>query len=185
MERDASYDLYDFSHVNDENATIGSKQYVERFNALSTDTYDDVSVTLGGKFNNSMAGNRSQGIFIKFEDGKYMFLRFSWWDNRYKIEYMQGGGDTWNLPVVQDWNWDDIHLFDETQTNTWTSNQEMRLQLVRSGNTLKVYLDGVCVRTNELNAEYADDKVQVGFFAWDAAEDASWNFEISETLPEA
>lgn len=185
VERDASYDLYDFSHVNDENATIGSKQYVERFNALSTDTYDDVSVTLGGKFNNSMAGNRSQGIFIKFEDGKYMFLRFSWWDNRYKIEYMQGGGDTWNLPVVQDWNWDDIHLFDETQTNTWTSNQEMRLQLVRSGNTLKVYLDGVCVRTNELNAEYADDKVQVGFFAWDAAEDASWNFEISETLPEA
>ena len=185
VERDGSYDLYDFSHVNDENATIGSKQYVERFNVLSTDTYDNVSVTLGGKFNNSTAGNRSQGIFIKFEDGKYMFLRFSWWDNRYKIEYMQEGGDTWELPVVQGWKWDDIHLFDETQTNKWTSNEEMELQLVRSGNTLKVYLEGVCVRTNELNEEYADDKVQVGFFAWDAAEDASWNFEISEELPEA
>lgn len=186
VERDGSYDLYDFSHVNDENATIGSKQYVERFNALSTDTYNDVSVTLGGKFNNSMAGNRSQGIFIKFADGKYMFLRFSWWDDQYKIEYMQGGGDTWNLPVVQDWKWDNVHMFNETETQKWTSNQEMQLQLVRSGNTLKVYLDGECVRTNTLNEEYDDDKVQVGFFAWDAAEDgATWNFEISETLPEA
>ena len=180
-----SYDRYDFSHVEGDNSTIAVNDAVERFNVLSTDTYGNVSVTLGGKFNNSTAGNRSQGIFIKFEDGKYMFLRFSWWDNRYKIEYMQEGGDTWELPVVQDWKWDDIHLFDETQTNKWTSNEEMELQLVRSGNTLKVYLEGVCVRTNELNEEYADDKVQVGFFAWDAAEDASWNFEISEELPEA
>ena len=61
----------------------------------------------------------------------------------------------------------------------------MELQLVRSGNTLKVYLEGVCVRTNELNEEYADDKVQVGFFAGDVVEGATWNFEISETLPEA
>ena len=180
------YERYDFSHVNDENATIGSNDIIEKFNALSTGTYDNVAVTLGGKFNNSTAGNRSQGIFIKFEDGKYMFLRFSWWDNRYKIEYMQEGGDTWELPVVPENNrWDDIHMFDETQTNKWTSNEEMELQLVRSGNTLKVYLEGVCVRTNELNERYADDKVQVGFFAWDVVEGATWNFEISETLPEA
>ena len=185
VERGGSYDLYDFSHTDDENASIGVNNYVERFNALSTDKYDDVSVTLGGKFNNSMAGNRSQGIFIKFEDGKYMFLRFSWWDNQYKIEYMQGGNDTWNLPVLQDWSWDDVIKFNDEQTQKWTSNQEMKLQLVRSGNTLNVYLDGALVRTNELNAEYADDKVQVGFFAWDVAEDASWNFEISETLPKA
>ena len=180
------YELYDFSHVNDENATIGSNYSDGKFNALSTATYDDVCVTLGGKFNNSTAGNRSQGIFIKFEDGKYMFLRFSWWDNRYKIEYMQEGGDTWWLPVVPENNkWDDIHMFDESQTNKWTSGQEMELQLVRSGNTLKVYLEGVCVRTDTLNERYTDDKVQVGFFAWDVVKGASWNFEISETLPEA
>ncbi len=178
-----SYDRYDFSHVEGDNSTIAVNDAVERFNVLSTDTYDNVSVTLGGKFNNSTAGNRSQGIFIKFEDGKYMFLRFDFFNGSYKIAWM--GGDTWNLPLVQDWVWDDIHLMDETQTQKWTSGQEMKLQLVREGKTLKVYLDGVLYRTNELNEEYADDKVQVGFFAWDAAEDASWNFEISEELPEA
>lgn len=178
-----SYDRYDFSHVEGDNSTIAVNDAVERFNVLSTDTYDNVSVTLGGKFNNSTAGNRSQGIFIKFEDGKYMFLRFDFFNGSYKIAWM--GGDTWNLPLVQDWGWDDIHLMDETQTQRWTSGQEMKLQLVREGRTLKVYLDGVLYRTNELNEEYADDKVQVGFFAWDAAEDASWNFEISEELPEA
>lgn len=178
-----SYDRYDFSHVEGDNSTIAVNDAVERFNVLSTDTYDNVSVTLGGKFNNSTAGNRSQGIFIKFEDGKYMFLRFDFFNGSYKIAWM--GGDTWNLPLVQDWGWDDIHLMDETQTQKWTSGQEMKLQLVREGKTLKVYLDGVLYRTNELNEEYADDKVQVGFFAWDAAEDASWNFEISEELPEA
>lgn len=178
-----SYDRYDFSHVEGDNSTIAVNDAVERFNVLSTDTYDNVSVTLGGKFDNSTYSSKSQGIFIKFEDGKYMFLRFDFFNGSYKIAWM--GGDTWDLPRVQDWGWDDIHLMDEAQTQKWTSNQEMKLQLVREGKTLKVYLDGVLYRTNELNEEYADDKVQVGFFAWDAAEDASWNFEISEELPEA
>ncbi len=178
-----SYDRYDFSHVEGDNPTIAVNDAVERFNVLSTDTYGNVSVTLGGKFNNSTYSSKSQGIFIKFEDGKYMFLRFDFFNGSYKIAWM--GGDTWDLPRVQDWGWDDIHLMDETQTQRWTSGQEMKLQLVREGRTLKVYLDGVLYRTNELNEEYADDKVQVGFFAWDAAEDASWNFEISEELPEA
>ncbi len=178
-----SYDRYDFSHVEGDNPTIAVNDAVERFNVLSTDTYGNVSVTLGGKFNNSTYSSKSQGIFIKFEDGKYMFLRFDFFNGSYKIAWM--GGDTWDLPRVQDWGWDDIHLMDETQTQKWTSGQEMKLQLVREGKTLKVYLDGVLYRTNELNEEYADDKVQVGFFAWDAAEDASWNFEISEELPEA
>ena len=177
-----SFDRYDFSHAEDANASIGVNDYVERFNALSTDKYDDVSVTLGGKFNNSTYESRSQGIFIKFEDGKYMFLRFDFFNGSYKIAWM--GGDTWDLPRVQHWGWDDIHLMDEIETQKWTSNQEMKLQLVRSGKTLKVYLDGVLYRTNELNDEYADDKVQVGFFAWDTAKDASWNFEISEELPQ-
>ncbi len=178
-----SYDRYDFSHVEGDNPTIAVNDAVERFNVLSTDTYDNVSVTLGGKFDNSTYSSKSQGIFIKFEDGKYMFLRFDFFNGSYKIAWM--GGDTWDLPRVQDWGWDDIHLMDEAQTQKWTSGQEMKLQLVREGKTLKVYLDGVLYRTNELNEEYADDKVQVGFFAWDAAEDASWNFEISEELPEA
>ncbi len=185
MEREGSYDLYDFSHVGDENATIGSKEYIERFNALSTDKYDNVSVTLVGKFNNSEAGNRSQGIFIRFDDGKYMFLRFSWWADQYKIEFMQGGGDTWDLPVADNRTWDDVHMMTAEQTQKWTSGAEMELKLVREGKTLKVYFEGELVGTRELSEGYDSSKVQVGFFAMDAAENASWKFEISETLPEA
>ena len=79
-------------------------------------------------------------------------------------------------------------LTDE-QMQKYESEEGIKLTLVRRGNMLYAYLDDVYMPgegayagngTRTLSEEYADDKVQVGFWEMSALKDKDWKFNIND-----
>ena len=158
------------------------------FGVITRDFYDDVSVSVWlTKVKDSGDQYPNKGVFIKFEDGKYMILRIH--------DYYQGGSlwlrwdkTIWNLTTVENAEtW--ICELNSEQEKKFNSEEGIKLTLVRRGNMLYAYLDDVYMHgegayagngTRTLSEEYADDKVQVGFWEMSALKDKDWKFNIND-----
>lgn len=177
-------DRYDLSHMNDENPFIHVDDSGD-FGVITLDKYTDVSVSLWVTPNNvnnsgtaSKVGDR-QGLFIKFADGKHVSLSD---DNQYDGLYWN---HPWDQPTVieNDWLW--IDYFSQEAKDSYRTDGGIKLTLVRRGNMLYIFINDTYFApgTKTLPAEYADDEVQVGFWAYKAKANTDWKFDITKNIP--
>ena len=168
---------HDFSKVNDEHAQIGCNK--DTLNVLTKEAFLDISTSITIKEANSTHGWHTQGIWMKFEDGKYLILRAAMFDGRYRLTFTT---DQWD---AKSWLENEInfHYFDEDQQAAMQSEEGIEVQLVRKGGRVCVYLGDKLVYVYDLPAEYATQKAQTGFYDYNSAPNAVWDFEITETLP--
>ena len=145
-------------------------------NVITNDSYEDVSATLRVKASNSTHSAHTQGIWIRFEDGKYMIVNQE--DSR--LWYMDG---LWEFKTVNHAIKDISTELPKEIMQKWEADG-YDLTLVRNGNQLYVTADGALLGVETIPAEYADDKVEIGFFAYDSAKNASWNFDITDEAQE-
>ena len=145
-------------------------------NVITNDSFDDVSASLYVKESNSTHSAHTQGIWIRFEDGKYMIL----YQEDAKLSYMK---ELWDFDTVRD-SWKEVCAeLPETVLQKWQS-EGYELKLLRKDNQLYVIADGHLCDVETLPTEYADDTVEIGFFAYDSAATASWKFSIESDISE-
>ena len=171
---------HDFSHVNDENPTIGNNG--ETLNVISREKYNDVATSLWIKKGNSTHGQDVQGIVLKFSNGSYMFTRCEKMsDGKYKLQWVK---DLWELPIAKA-QWIDYQQpMTETQNTAFESADGLQLTAVRCGNILTVYVNGEKIPGGSvvLDESYASMTVQTGFFDYNSKENATWKFKIESDI---
>ena len=171
---------HDFSHVNDENPTIGNNG--KTLNVISREKYNDVATSLWIKKGNSTNKSDVQGIVLKFSNGSYMFTRCEKMsDGNYKLQWMQ---ELWNLPIAKAQWLDYQQPMTEAQNTAFESADGLQLTVVRSGNILTVYVNGEKIPggTVVLDESYASMTVQAGFFDYDSKANATWKFDIDSDI---
>ncbi len=164
---------HDLSKVNDNTPSLSMSGGT--MNVLTNDFFNNVSASLWAKESNSAHSAHTQGIWIRFEDGKYMIL----YQEDAKLAYMQ---KLWDFETVQNAYAVVCESLPNDVLNKWTSDG-YELRLIRKENRLFVMAEGQLYHTQTLPDEYADDQVQIGFFSYDCAADANWNFEIQSDFP--
>ena len=171
---------HDFSHVNDENPTIGNNG--KTLNVISREKYNDVATSLWIKKGNSTHGQDVQGIVLKFSNGSYMFTRCEKMsDGKYKLQWVK---DLWELPIAKA-QWIDYQQpITETQNTAFESADGLQLTAVRCGNILTVYVNGEKIPGGSvvLDESYASMTVQTGFFDYNSKENATWKFKIESDI---
>ena len=173
---------HDFSHVNDENPTIGNNG--KTLNVISHDSYNDVATSLWIKKGNSTHGQDVQGIVLKFSDGKYMMTRCEkMGDGNYKLQWVASKG-LWDMVTAKDQWLDYQNPLTEAQNTAFESADGLQFTVVRSGNILTVYVNGEKVPggTVVLDESYASMTVQAGFFDFDSKTNATWKFDIQSDI---
>ncbi len=164
---------HDLSKVNDSIPSISMTGGT--MNVLTNNSFSDVSASLWVKESNSTHSAHTQGIWVRFEDGKYMIL----YQEDEKLLYMQ---QLWDFETVQNAYAVVCESLPNDVLNKWTSDG-YELRLIRKENRLFVMAEDHLYHTQILPDEYADDQVQIGFFAYDSAADANWNFKIQSEFP--
>ena len=171
---------HDFSHVNDENPTIGNNG--KTLNVLSREKYNDVATSLWIKKGNSTNPSDVQGIVLKFSNGSYMFTRCEkMGDGNYKLQWVK---ELWNMPIAKAQWLDYQQPMTEAQNTAFASADGLQLTAVRSGNILTVYANGEKIPGGSvvLDESYASMTVQAGFFDYDSKENATWKFKIESDI---
>lgn len=173
---------HDFSHVNDENPTIGNNG--KTLNVLSCEKYNDVATSLWIKKGNSTHGQDVQGIVLKFSDGKYMMTRCEkMGDGNYKLQWV-ASNQIWGMVTAKD-QWIDYQQpMTEAQNTAFESADGLQVTVVRSGNILTVYVNGEKITGGSvvLDESYASMTVQAGFFDYDSKTNATWKFDIRSDI---
>ena len=173
---------HDFSHVNDENPTIGNNG--KTLNVLSRDKYDDVAGSLWMKDGNSTNKQGIQGIVIKFDDGKYMITRCEKMDNgNYKLQWV-ASNKIWDLTTAKDQWLDYQSPLTETQDAALKSEDGLKVTLVRSKNVLNIFVNGEKINNGTviLDEAYSSKKAQIGYFDYDSKANATWKFDIKDDI---
>lgn len=175
-------ELHDLTQVNNDPAfmTIGKDMQEQTpagtLNILSTDSYGDVTAKLWVRKANSLHSAHNQGIWLRFADGKYMILTHE--DE--KLLYMK---DLWHLISINEASHTISTQLPEEILNKWNT-EGYELGLMRKGNSLFVTADGQLYDKFTLPAQYADQTVQAGFFAYDSAGGATWKFSMEGAAQE-
>ena len=173
---------HDFSHVNDENPTIGNNG--KTLNVISHDSYNDVATSLWIKKGNSTHGQDVQGIVLKFSDGKYMMTRCEkMGDGNYKLQWVASKA-LWDMVTAKNQWLDYQNPLTEAQNTAFESADGLQLTVVRSGNILTVYVNGEKIPGGSvvLDESYASMTVQAGFFDFDSKTNATWKFDIRSDI---
>jgi len=180
--------LHDFSHINDANPTIGvdgelndKGEGTKTLNVITTDKYEDVSVTIHAKSANA---GPIQGILMQFEDGKAAMFNMHATEGHAQFRAKE---------------WDKLSIFNPEDNNTWVEMPQntipaaeiakfngdgIDVTLTRKGGTLYSFLDGRFAFSADLPAGYEDDKIQVGLFAFGVKPNAVWSYNITDEVPE-
>lgn len=186
----AGYDteIHDHSKVNEAVTAIGvNGNGHQSLNVISTDAYGDVSASIRAKNAN---GGGIQGIVLKFADGTYAILNVNIGEK--KLQYrpeMWGLKSVWGVKVegTNDDKWieyTDDSVVTDAVISSFNSDNGLEIRLVRKGGELYSFLDGRFIGKVDLPEGRADDRINVGFFSFDAKENAVWNYEITDTIPE-
>lgn len=185
-------ELHDFSKVNEENPSILFKEHTgdKTMNVLTKESYTDVSATLRVNWNNSTHNWHTQGIVLKFEDGSHAIIRYHNGDQQNgNIQY---ANEMWNSKAEKSiFNADDLNQYGEkavhtlfsSETNAIKNGDGLDLTVVVNGGKIYTYFAGNWISTYSIPESTVGKKVQVAYFAYNAANNSVFNYDISETVP--
>lgn len=182
-----------YDRVNEDVPTIGTTS--NTMADKTVDRYDDVAVTL--TLDRKCTTN-AEGLWIFFEDGNFVSVAIG--NKTTKIEWdgvdynswglsgnmtMQATGNRWTM---QDGDGKSIY-YDSTPKEIADKHAAgtLNVTLVRQGVRIYAFVDGVFADVVSVDEKYADDGVQVGFWAKDAVSQtdgsyARWKFAIESDI---
>ena len=180
------WDKHDFTHVNDENAYITYTGASGTLNVLTADSYTNVSATLLINWNNSKYSTHTQGIILRFADGKHLIVRYHNGDQNGNIQYCNAAwapytseNTLFNANAnLNQWGENPVHNLTDDERTAITSGEGIELKVEIKDGALVTSFGGEQVATYTLPEGYADQAVQVGYFTWDTAQNAVIRFSV-------
>lgn len=171
----------DKSHVNDENPYFvvnGTDLY-----QYTVDTYDDVMASMTVK---ASMTNNNPTLALVFDGKKAVMVRIERQDNgsKYKVQWI--GGNNWEESSINS-NWD--FGSGEASYNpisaalkTKYENDGLKLTLVRKGDIVLAYVDGVFAAYQKISG-YGGKTCRVAFAIAGVSGTQTIPFEVSATIP--
>lgn len=186
-------ECHDFSKVNEENPSIIFKEHVgdKTLNVLTKESFTNVSASFRVNWNNSTHNWHTQGIVLKFEDGNHAIIRYhngdqengniqyanSLWDSTPKETSIFAESD------LNQWGENAVHTLLPSETNAIKNGDGLDLTVVVNNGKIYTYFAENWVATYSIPEETVGKKVQVAYFAFNAANNAVFNYKISEAVP--
>ena len=171
--------VIDLAQQNDNKFTPKNSEY---FALRSTDTYGDVELALFVKNLNN--ADRPFGLKMNFvtDDGTTMYAEWDicWNTSKAGIQAAAQDNQETALPFI---NWSAVYWLDDGQKGVEYSKfngDGFWFRLIRTGNRFALYLDDKCVHTAEMDAAYADVKVNLWIKGWKSAADTEYLFRITD-----
>lgn len=180
------WDKHDFTHVNDENAYITYTGASGTLNVLTADSYTNVSATLLINWNNSRHNMHTQGIVLRFADGKHLIVRYHNGDQNGTIQYCNAAWAPYTSENtlfdananLNQWGENPVHDLTDDEKTAITSGEGIELKVEIKDGALVTSFGGEQVATYTLPEGYADQAVQVGYFTWDTPQNAVIRFSV-------
>ena len=187
-------ELHDMTHVNDAEPFISYKDggKDKSFNVATTDSYEDVAVTLDVKRQNSVHGWHFQGLALRFDDGKHLAIHYQGGNHRFQIANNQWNDEPLGLKKADSLfgedvglnEWGEKGIYDIADNDAKLNSEEgVPLTAILKDGKLTVLVNEVCCFTYQLPEEYAEKKAKVLFYAYDAATNAIFSYRITENIP--
>ena len=138
---------------------------------LSNDSFNDFTFEMTLKYDTELANAGStdnhkeqrMGMHIVFANGKEWYVTVVYQGGSYILQYATLGNSLFA-------NWPTRYRLNVGQIEKLQSADGVTLKVVRQGNIAKVYIDGLQVAQETLDAEYANITAQLGMDAWIANE---------------
>jgi len=187
---DAEY--HDLSKVNEENPSIKFKEHEgdKTLNVLTKESYTNVSASLRVNWNNSTHNWHTQGIVLKFEDGNHAIIRYHNGDQvngniQYANELWSAKAETsiFAASDLNEWGEKPVHTLISSETEAIKNGEGLDLTVVVNDGKVYTYFADNWVATYSIPEETVGKKVQVAYFAYNAANNAVFNYKISEAVP--
>lgn len=187
-------ELHDMTHVNDAEPFLSYKDGGEKksFNVATTDSYEDVAVTLDVKRQNSVHGWHLQGLALRFDDGKHLAIHYQGGNHRFQIANSQWNDEPLGLKKADSLfgedvglnEWGEKGIYDIADNDAKLNSEEgVPLTAILKDGKLTVLVNEVCCFTYQLPAGYAEKKAKVLFYAYDPATNAIFSYKITENIP--
>ena len=135
--------------------------------ALTNDSFGDFTFEMTLKYDTEMASvgssadhkEQRMGMRIIFADGKEWYINVLYQDGAYRLQYATLGNSLFE-------GWPTRYRLNVGQIEKLQSADGVKLKVVRQGNVVKIYIDGLQVVQETLSEEYADMTAQLGMDAW-------------------
>ena len=190
---------HDLTHANDADPYILFREHTgdQTLNVITKDSYNGVSASFDVNYNNSTHKWRTQGIILKFSDGKHMVVRYHSGDSANEnggLGNIQFAAEAWNFfPKENCLFGEDVtgtqygekpfYQLSAADTQGIKSEEGVRLTTVVNDGKLTVLFGGKYICEYALPDGYADKTVQVAYFAFNAASNAKFTYEITKSIP--
>ena len=135
---------------------------------LTNDSFDDFTFEMTLKYDTELANigssadhkEQRMGMRVVFANGKEWYINVLYQDGAYRLQYGSMGSN--NLFT----NWPTKYRFNVGQIEKLQSADGIKLKVVRQGNIVKIYVDGLQVAQETLSEEYVNMTAQLGMDAW-------------------
>lgn len=135
--------------------------------ALTNDSFGDFTFEMTLKYDTEMASvgssadhkEQRMGMRIVFADGKEWYIDVLYQDGAYRLQYATLGNSLFE-------GWPTRYRLNVGQIDKLQSADGVKLKVVRQGNVVKIYIDGLQVVQEILSEEYADMTAQLGMDSW-------------------
>lgn len=190
---------HDLTHVNDADPYIIFREHTgdQTLNVITKDSYNGVSASFDVNYNNSTHKWRTQGIILKFSDGKHMVVRYHNGDSSNEkggLGNIQFTAEAWDFFPKENCLFGEdvtgtqygelpVYQLSAADTQGIKSEEGVRLTTVVNDGKLTVMFGGKYICEYALPDGYADKPVQVAYFAFNAASNAKFTYEITKSIP--
>ena len=171
---DLEYNLFYYNNANYKNWILDDQNEGVVYkgqgsaNILSNDSFGDFVYEMTLKYDPELASSgttvdhkeQRMGMRIVFANGKEWNINVLYQDGAYRLQYGSMGSN--NLFE----KWPTKHGLNVGQIEKLQSEDGITMKVVRQGNIVKIYLDGLQVVQEVLSEEYADMTAQLGMDAW-------------------
>ena len=167
------YDLFHYNDANAKNWILDNQnegilyKNPGRACALTNDSFGDFTFEMTLKYDTEIASlgtsadhkEQRMGMRIKFANGKQWYITVLYQDGSYRLQYATLTDSLFD-------KWPTKHGLNVGQIEKLKSENGITMKVVRQGNIVKIYLDGLQVVQEVLSEEYADMSAQLGMDCW-------------------
>ena len=171
---DLEYNLLHYNDNNAKNWTLDDQnagvlyKNPGRACALTNDKFGDFTFEMTLKYDTDIAANGStadhkeqrMGMRIVFANGKAWYINVLYQDGAYRLQYASMDSNT----LFE--KWPTRYSLMKGHIEKLQSEDGIKLKVVRQGNIVKIYIDGLQVVQEVLSEEYTDMTAQLGMDCW-------------------
>ena len=173
VEVDLEYNLFQYNDTNAKNWVLDDQNIGVLYKnpgracILTNDSFGDFTFEMTLKYDTDLANvgssadhkEQRMGMRIIFANGKEWYINVLYQDGSYRLQYATLGNSLFD-------GWPTRYRLNVGQIEKIQSDDGIKMKVVRQGNVVKIYIDGLQVAQEVLDEEYADMTAQLGMDAW-------------------